>query len=143
MAAATPPSAPHHSTTAITGRRATEQELAQELADTGITQIRGRIIGDESRFDSLRGGPNSGFGLNVVDLGGPLSALSFDRGLASPNGGSIQRQPAALRRAAAHQALKHLHVRVTERATTGSTPSDAKTLASVRSPSIAQLAGSR
>ena len=122
------------------GQGATEQDLAQELADRGITQIRGRIIGDESRFDSLRGGPSSGFGLSVVDLGGPLSALSFDRGLGSSNGGSVQHNPPLFAAQQLTKALKHLHVRVTHSATTGSTPSDAKTLASVKSPSIAQLA---
>ncbi len=124
----------------LRARAPPSRSLQQELADTGITQITGRIIGDESRFDCLRGGPNSGFGLNVVDLGGPLSALSFDRGLASPNGGSIQRNPPLFAAQQLTRALKHAaRPRHAEKATTGSTPSDAKTLASVRSPSIAQL----
>ena len=73
----------------------------------------GRIVGDESRFDSLRGGPSSGFGVSVVDLGGPLSALSFDRGLANENGGAIQRNPPLFAAQQLTSALKRRHIRVT------------------------------
>jgi D-alanyl-D-alanine carboxypeptidase/D-alanyl-D-alanine-endopeptidase (penicillin-binding protein 4) len=121
------------------GGGATEQDLAAELAATGITEIRGRIIGDESRFDSLRGGPSSGFGVSVVDLGGPLSALSFNRGLASENGGSIQRNPPLF---AAQQLTKELEkqgINVTRSASTGAAPGDAKVLASVESPPLSRL----
>src|SRR5690242_10842401 len=121
------------------GAGATEQDLAGELSATGITEIRGRIIGDESRFDSLRGGPSSGFGVSVVDLGGPLSGLSFNRGLASENGGSIQRNPPLF---AAQQLTKELEkegIQVRGRAATGVAPSDAKVLASVKSPPLSQL----
>jgi D-alanyl-D-alanine carboxypeptidase/D-alanyl-D-alanine-endopeptidase (penicillin-binding protein 4) len=121
------------------GVGATEQDLASELAATGITEIRGRIIGDESRFDALRGGPSSGFGVSVVDLGGPLSALSFNRGLASENGGSIQRNPPLF---AAQQLTKELEkqgIDVRRSASTGVTPNGAKVLASVDSPPLSQL----
>jgi serine-type D-Ala-D-Ala carboxypeptidase/endopeptidase (penicillin-binding protein 4) len=121
------------------GVGATEQDLASALAATGITEIRGRIIGDESRFDTLRGGPSSGFGVSVVDLGGPLSALSFNRGLASENGGSIQRNPPLF---AAQQLTKELEkqgIDVSRSASTGVTPSGAKVLASVDSPPLSQL----
>jgi D-alanyl-D-alanine carboxypeptidase/D-alanyl-D-alanine-endopeptidase (penicillin-binding protein 4) len=121
------------------GVGATEQDLAAELAATGITQIRGRIVGDESEFDSLRGGPSSGFGVSVVDLGGPLSALSFNRGLASENGGSIQRNPPLFAAQQLTKALKKEGIRVTHSASTGATPSDTKVLASVESPKLSTL----
>ena len=93
-AAATPPSAPQSFDRRFYGggghRAGARRPSSRPPASP---QIKGRIVGDESRFDSLRGGPSSGFGVSVVDLGGPLSALSFDRGLASANGGSIQRNP--------------------------------------------------
>ena len=54
----------------------------------------GRVYGDESRFDSLRGGPDSGYGTSIWV--GPLSALSFNRGLANESG-ARSRQPAGLR----------------------------------------------
>jgi serine-type D-Ala-D-Ala carboxypeptidase/endopeptidase (penicillin-binding protein 4) len=121
------------------GQGATEQELAQELAATGIKEIRGRIVGDESRFDSLRGGPSSGYGLSVVDLGGPLSALSFDRGLARTTGGSIQGNPPLFAAQQLTRALRHIHIHVSRSATTGVTPSHVKVLAAVRSPRLSQL----
>jgi D-alanyl-D-alanine carboxypeptidase/D-alanyl-D-alanine-endopeptidase (penicillin-binding protein 4) len=121
------------------GVGATEQDLAAELSATGITEVRGRIIGDESRFDSLRGGPSSGFGVSVVDLGGPLSALSFNRGLASENGGSIQRNPPLFAAQQLTKELKKEGVRVTRPASSGAAPSDAKVLASVESPPLSQL----
>ena len=39
----------------------------------------GRIVGDESNHDSLRGGPDSGYG--VSEWVGPLSGLPFNHGL--------------------------------------------------------------
>ena len=121
------------------GRGATEQDLAAELAATGITEIRGRVVGDESRFDALRGGPSSGFGVSVVDLGGPLSALSFNRGLASETGGSIQRNPPLFAAQQLTRALEKEGINVTRSATTGTATGDAKVLASVESPPLAQL----
>jgi D-alanyl-D-alanine carboxypeptidase/D-alanyl-D-alanine-endopeptidase (penicillin-binding protein 4) len=123
------------------GSGATEQDLAAELAATGITEIRGRVVGDESRFDTLRGGPSSGFGVSAVDLGGPLSALSFNRGLASENGGSIQRNPPLF---AAQQLTKELQkegINVTRSAQAGATPANAKVLASIDSPALSDLVG--
>src|SRR4051812_15645168 len=75
------------------GSGATEQDLAAELAATATAQTRGRVIGDESRSASRRGGASSGFGVWVVARGGPLGALSSTRGLASESGGSTQRNP--------------------------------------------------
>jgi serine-type D-Ala-D-Ala carboxypeptidase/endopeptidase (penicillin-binding protein 4) len=121
------------------GVGATEQDLASELAATGITEIRGRVIGDESRFDALRGGPSSGFGVSVVDLGGPLSALSFNRGLASENGGSIQRNPPLFAAQQLTRELEKQGIDVTRSASSGATPSDAKVLASVDSPPLSQI----
>src|ERR687887_136848 len=121
------------------GVGATEQDLAAELAATGITQIRGRIVGDESEFDSLRGGPSSGFGVSVADLGGPLSALSFNRGLASESGGSNQGHPPLFAAQQLTKALKKEGIRVTHSASTGTTPSQAKVLASVESPQVSTL----
>ncbi len=121
------------------GVGATVQNLADQLAATGITEIKGRIVGDESRFDSLRGGPSSGFGVSVVDLGGPLSALSFDRGLANENGGAIQRNPPLFAAQQLTSALKGRHIRVTHSATSGRTPSDATVLASIESPELSEL----
>ena len=41
--------------------------------------MKGSIVGDESYFDSLRGGPSSNYAVDA-NLVGALSALAFDRG---------------------------------------------------------------
>ena len=46
------------------------------------SEIDGRVFGDESFFDSRRGGPASGFGISPYV--GPLSALAFNRGSLLP-----------------------------------------------------------
>jgi D-alanyl-D-alanine carboxypeptidase/D-alanyl-D-alanine-endopeptidase (penicillin-binding protein 4) len=64
--------------------------LADQLA--GVTLITGSIVGDESRFDARRTGP-SGDGVFDAELGGPLSALAYRRGRATPDG-PVQADPA-------------------------------------------------
>jgi D-alanyl-D-alanine carboxypeptidase/D-alanyl-D-alanine-endopeptidase (penicillin-binding protein 4) len=114
------------------------EDLAQQLTDTGITEIKGRIIGDESRFDSLRGGPTSHFGFSS-DLGGPLSALTFDRGLANEHGSAIQGNPPLFAAQRLQAALKGRHIKVTRTARAGVTPDAAKVLASVESPPLSTI----
>jgi D-alanyl-D-alanine carboxypeptidase/D-alanyl-D-alanine-endopeptidase (penicillin-binding protein 4) len=52
--------------------------LAKVLADSGLTRVTNRVIGDESRFDSLRGGPDSSYRTSYWV--GPLSGLPFNHG---------------------------------------------------------------
>ena len=73
------------------GTGGTAADLARRLAAAGIRRVRGSVLGDESAFDRRRGG--SSFGISL-DIGGPLSALSFNRGLAGESGGGFQSRPA-------------------------------------------------
>ena len=73
------------------GGGATVEGLAREVKRAGVRRVTGRVYGDESLFDSLRGGPDSGYGTSVWV--GPLSALAFNRGLAREEGSSFQRRP--------------------------------------------------
>ncbi|WP_187369056.1 D-alanyl-D-alanine carboxypeptidase/D-alanyl-D-alanine-endopeptidase [Baekduia soli] len=68
------------------------ETLADDLAAAGVTRIAGAVIGDESSFDTLRGGPDSAYRPDG-DLGGWLSALSWDHGRAT--GGSPAKAAAA------------------------------------------------
>jgi D-alanyl-D-alanine carboxypeptidase/D-alanyl-D-alanine-endopeptidase (penicillin-binding protein 4) len=58
----------------------TANQLVGQLAHDGIKQVTGWVIGDAALFDELRGGPATGYGPDVPDFGGQLSALSYDHG---------------------------------------------------------------
>jgi D-alanyl-D-alanine carboxypeptidase/D-alanyl-D-alanine-endopeptidase (penicillin-binding protein 4) len=101
---------------------------------TGIRKVEGSIIGDESYFDSRRGGPATNYGVDP-NLVGELSALAFDRG----EGGSLGSPPAY----AAFQlagALRHDGVVVSGRSQAGvMTPSNTHLLVSIDSPPMSTL----
>ena len=111
------------------------------LKATGLTAVQGRIVGDESYFDSLRGTPATGF-RRSADVEGALSALAYDRGFANIHGSAFQSRPALF---AAQQFAGGLvtsgvkligpHFPISS----GRTPSTATLLASVQSPPIATL----
>ncbi|GAC1438221.1 MAG: hypothetical protein NVSMB51_13720 [Solirubrobacteraceae bacterium] len=89
-----------HFANAAYGGGATVTALAQALQDTaGVSRVQGSVFGDESLFDSLRGGPSTSFRLDSEI--GDLSALAFDRGLtgglASPAAYAASQLAAALR----------------------------------------------
>jgi len=120
------------------GSGASIEDLASELGATGITRINGRVLGDESRFDSLRGIPDSRYGFDS-DLGAPLSALTFDHGLANIRGTAIQSNPPLFAAQQLTSALKGRDIRATRKPSVGTTPGDAKTLASVQSPPLSTI----
>jgi serine-type D-Ala-D-Ala carboxypeptidase/endopeptidase (penicillin-binding protein 4) len=119
------------------GGGATVQDLAALLEDIGIERITGRVYGDESAFDSLRGGPDSGYG--VSPWVGPLSALSYNRGLFTEGGRGFQAKPPAFAAARLDDALEARGVTVRLKPRAGSTPEDARVLASVESPPMERL----
>ncbi|MBA2765576.1 MAG: D-alanyl-D-alanine carboxypeptidase/D-alanyl-D-alanine-endopeptidase [Solirubrobacterales bacterium] len=55
------------------------ERLARRLATQGVTAIEGRVYGDESLFDSRRGGPRTRFAFDGF-MGGVLSAVAYRRG---------------------------------------------------------------
>ena len=106
--------------------RADLQALADDLAGQGILRVDGSVLGDETRFDALRGSYDSG-GAYDSDMGGALSALALNRGFAKDG------KPAAQ---AARQLAKVLRgdgIRVEGRSGVGTAPEDATQLASVDS----------
>jgi D-alanyl-D-alanine carboxypeptidase/D-alanyl-D-alanine-endopeptidase (penicillin-binding protein 4) len=119
------------------GGGTTVQDLAALLEETGIQRITGRVYGDESAFDSLRGGPDSGYG--VSPWVGPLSALSYNRGLFTEGGRGFQANPPAFAAARLDAALEGLGVTVRLKPRAGVTPPGARVLASVESPPMERL----
>ncbi|HEX4806282.1 MAG TPA: D-alanyl-D-alanine carboxypeptidase/D-alanyl-D-alanine-endopeptidase [Conexibacter sp.] len=113
--------------------------LATAVRAAGIVSVAGHVYGDESWLDSLRGGPASGYGLDL-DIGGPLSALLYDRGLAKEDGSALQRQPALFAAQQLTLALRAAHVSVPLGVTgVGTAPASATALVTLDSPPMATL----
>ena len=119
------------------GGGATVQDLAELLDEAGIQRVTGRVYGDESAFDSLRGGPDSAYGVSVWV--GPLSALSYNRGLFTEGGRGFQANPPAFAAARLDDALEARHIPVRLKPRAGLTPAEAEVLASVDSPPMERL----
>jgi D-alanyl-D-alanine carboxypeptidase/D-alanyl-D-alanine-endopeptidase (penicillin-binding protein 4) len=120
------------------GLGANVSTLAARVRAAGILRVTGRVLGDESWLDRLRGGPASGFTLDL-DIGGPLGGLLFNRGLARENGSALQLQPAKFAARQLTLELRRARVRVPQAAGTGTAPADAQEIAVVDSPTIATL----
>ncbi len=108
------------------------------VRQTGLRAVTGRVIGDESAFDTLRGPPSSGF--ETSRYVGPLGALTFNRGRKSGKRPGFQARPARFAAAAFRRALERAGVDVAAGAAAGATPPAAVTLAEQPSPSMAELA---
>jgi D-alanyl-D-alanine carboxypeptidase/D-alanyl-D-alanine-endopeptidase (penicillin-binding protein 4) len=113
------------------------ETLADQLAGDGITRVDGAVVGDESLFDTLRGGPDSAYRPDG-DLGGWLSALSWRHGRATPGGPA---RAAATRLAAL---LKQRGIRYDRRPRAGTVPvgptaAGADALATLPSPTMRDL----
>ncbi|HTX30256.1 MAG TPA: D-alanyl-D-alanine carboxypeptidase [Solirubrobacteraceae bacterium] len=124
------------------GTGATVQQLVSNLVRSQhIKAFDGRIVGDESYFDSLRGTPATGYQADLPDVEGELSALSFDRGFANLEGTSRQMRPALYATQQFAAALKAAGVKVPRNTPiyTGHTPSGMRKLAVVQSPNMAKL----
>jgi D-alanyl-D-alanine carboxypeptidase/D-alanyl-D-alanine-endopeptidase (penicillin-binding protein 4) len=120
------------------GEGATVSSLAAQIGSRGIRRVSGSVIGDPSIFDSLRGDPSTNFAPDLADLGGELSALTYNHG---ESGGTVRGavSPGAY---AAEQFALALHasrVEATPAPATGLTPRRARLLASASSPTIATL----
>jgi D-alanyl-D-alanine carboxypeptidase/D-alanyl-D-alanine-endopeptidase (penicillin-binding protein 4) len=113
------------------------EELAALVDQAGVERVTGRVYGDESQHDSLRGGPYSAFGVSIWV--GPLSALSFNRGLATEAGGGYQASPPVFAAARLDAALEARGIRVRLAPRAAEAPAAAPVLASVESPPMATL----
>jgi D-alanyl-D-alanine carboxypeptidase/D-alanyl-D-alanine-endopeptidase (penicillin-binding protein 4) len=119
------------------GGGATVQQLAKLIDQAGVERITGRVYGDESRFDSLRGGPDSGYGVSIWV--GPLSALAFNRGFATESGSAFQLNPPAFAAARLDDALEARGITIKGRPAARKTPGGLDVLASVDSPPMARI----
>jgi serine-type D-Ala-D-Ala carboxypeptidase/endopeptidase (penicillin-binding protein 4) len=119
------------------GAGATVEDLALALDTAGIQRVSGRILGDESAFDPLRGGPDSGYSTSVWV--GPLSGLAYNHGLGDERGRSFQVNPPVFAAARLDSALESRGIPVRAAPRSGVAPPDAAVLASVDSPPMADI----
>jgi D-alanyl-D-alanine carboxypeptidase/D-alanyl-D-alanine-endopeptidase (penicillin-binding protein 4) len=111
--------------------------LARVLADSGLTRVTRRVIGDESRFDGLRGGPDSNYRTSFWV--GPLSALSFNHGLFLNSTTRFQKNPPYYTARAFERELVRAGVKVRWHARAGVAPAGAQPLGEWASPRMAVL----
>jgi D-alanyl-D-alanine carboxypeptidase/D-alanyl-D-alanine-endopeptidase (penicillin-binding protein 4) len=100
--------------------------LARVLADSGLKKVTRRVIGDESRFDRLRGGPDSNYGTSIWV--GPLSALPFNHGLLLNSTRRFQKNPPYYAARAFERELESAGVKVRWHARAGVAPTTAQPL---------------
>jgi serine-type D-Ala-D-Ala carboxypeptidase/endopeptidase (penicillin-binding protein 4) len=115
------------------------RRLADILEGRGLTEVTGRVIGDESRFDPLRGGPASSF--RTSSWVGPLSALAYNRGLTEGRRPRFQTSPALYAAQRFERALEREGIAVARSARPGVTPETAQLMAEWASPRMSVLAG--
>ncbi|MDP7410533.1 MAG: D-alanyl-D-alanine carboxypeptidase/D-alanyl-D-alanine-endopeptidase [Acidimicrobiales bacterium] len=125
------------------------EHLADKLVDAGVSSISGAVIGDESRFDSLRyveSWPER-FRPGQQNQAGPLSALSVNDGFSwwhaenTANGlNTPAGDPAAFAAAFFDDLLEDRDVAIRRSAQAGIAPLDAVVeLASIDSPPLADI----
>jgi D-alanyl-D-alanine carboxypeptidase/D-alanyl-D-alanine-endopeptidase (penicillin-binding protein 4) len=119
------------------GSNASVEALADELRAAGVRRVTGSVVGDETLFDSRRGGPSSGFGVSIYV--GPLSALDYNRGLANADGSAFQQNPPLFAADKLRSALQADGIGVHGSSHTGRVPAGAVELVEVRSPTIGRL----
>lgn len=120
------------------GTGASVEALAKLVAAAGIKKVTGRIYGDESRFDTRRGTSYSGYRTNS-DIGGPLSALMYNRGLSSEGGFGFQTRPAVFAAQRLDSALARRKVSVAGAPRAKKIPAGTTRIAAINSPSMAKL----
>lgn len=107
--------------------------LARAVHAAGVRRIEGAVVGDETLFDERRSGRGRGYDF---DLGGVLSALAYDRGIARGRAQTNAASFAAVRFAAL---LRAAGVRSTRPSRAGRAPAGAQPVATARSRPVRSL----
>jgi D-alanyl-D-alanine carboxypeptidase/D-alanyl-D-alanine-endopeptidase (penicillin-binding protein 4) len=109
--------------------------LAAGLAN--VREITGSVVGDETLFDARRTGPSAD-GAFDAELGGPLSALAYQRGAQAP-GGPPQADPARAAAARFDDVLEARGVVIRGVPRAGATPPGALPIAAAAAPPVRTL----
>lgn len=112
--------------------------LKAQIKAAGITSITGRLYADDSIFDHLRGVADSGYATSSEI--GPLSGLDFNSGFAGASAASgFSSDPAKLAATKLARSLIGAGIEMPAKTALGVTPPNAKRLAIVQSPPLAQI----
>jgi D-alanyl-D-alanine carboxypeptidase/D-alanyl-D-alanine-endopeptidase (penicillin-binding protein 4) len=116
------------------------EALADRVAAAGVSELRGRVVGDDSRYDQVRSVPSWPRRYLEANEIGPLSALSVNDGFAAWEGrGQVFADPPAGAAGVLTDLLRQRGVTVGGEAASGRRPADATTIAAVESPTVAEL----
>jgi D-alanyl-D-alanine carboxypeptidase/D-alanyl-D-alanine-endopeptidase (penicillin-binding protein 4) len=116
------------------GSDANVETIADILDRAGFKRITGHVYGDESLFDSRRGGPESGY--RVSPWVGPIAALNFNHGYGSSG---FLSDPAGYAAERLDTALEAEGIAVKGKPGRKAAPADAALLAEVRSPPVSRM----
>lgn len=118
------------------------ETLARRVRAAGIRRVTGHVIADESLFDAERG-PVATEGVpDLDDLGGQLSALTYNHGYVGPapgHGWNVPLTPATYTVLEFTRALNRAGVSARPAQVARVTPAGAQLLASVASPPLSEL----
>jgi D-alanyl-D-alanine carboxypeptidase/D-alanyl-D-alanine-endopeptidase (penicillin-binding protein 4) len=111
----------------------TGAQLAGQLRAYGIRRVTGRLVGDGALFDGRVGPPSTGFAPDLPDLGGQISALTFD------HGSTAGLRPAAFAARQLARTMRGMGIQAKASALPGKAPAGARALATVSSPPMSIL----
>ena len=116
------------------GSRAHVEAIAKALRRAGFKRVTGHVYGDETLFDSRRGGPESGY--RTSPYVGPISGLNFNHGL-----GRSGFLPSPARYAAERldTALERRGIKVRAKPGVRRAPDKSVLITEVRSPTVERL----
>jgi D-alanyl-D-alanine carboxypeptidase/D-alanyl-D-alanine-endopeptidase (penicillin-binding protein 4) len=116
------------------GNGPSPNQLAAQLMARGIHRVTGRVYADESLFDRRRGGLMTGFGADVPDFGGQLSALTYDHGTTLKH-----YSPATFAARELALTMRGAHIAVQASTHAAKAPAGARILAVVSSPPLSVM----
>jgi D-alanyl-D-alanine carboxypeptidase/D-alanyl-D-alanine-endopeptidase (penicillin-binding protein 4) len=111
--------------------------LKAQLRAAGVRAVSGRLYADDGVFDRLRGVADSGYATSPYI--GPLSGLDFNSGYSSSTASSFASDPARLAAQKLVRAIRGSGIAIRAGVGRRATPAGATTLATVESPTMAQL----
>jgi D-alanyl-D-alanine carboxypeptidase/D-alanyl-D-alanine-endopeptidase (penicillin-binding protein 4) len=111
--------------------------LVRSVTAAGISRVTGRLYGDDTVFDRLRGVADSGFATSPYV--GPLSGLQFNSGFADSDASRFASDPARVAASKLARRLRKAGVSVASRISLRKLPQGAERIGFVRSPRMARL----